>query len=66
MAIYELKLHDSTWVEEKGLNINILRVPGGWIYNQRLLNETITSVFVPFNTEFNNKKPLPTPCPSGA
>ena len=55
--IYNLKLHES--VTDNGTNV--MRVPGGWMYrrNGSLGNDT-TSVFVPFNDEFNECKPQST------
>ena len=44
--IYNLSLHEGCLVDD---DLWILRVPGGWIY-RCLENET--SVFVPFNNEF--------------
>lgn len=48
--IYTMKLHDTLNTEG---NINITRVPGGWIYNYAMRNYT---VMVPYNDEFNNVK----------
>ncbi len=54
--LYMLKLHESISLNDK---YTVLRVPGGWIYydrigkpeeNDRLL--TPTAVFVPLNNEF--------------
>ena len=51
---YELTLNEIVFIND---NLNILRVPGGWLYNQRLLNGAITTVFVPFDSEFDKNKP---------
>ena len=42
--IYGMKLHDM--IVMKGKEIEVLRVPGGWIYT---LTDLATSVFVPFD-----------------
>jgi hypothetical protein len=53
--IYKMELHEREEIKHReGLYMIIIRVPGGWIYeeyhcfNQKML----TSVFVPFNNEF--------------
>jgi hypothetical protein len=50
-SIYDLELHEAT---QPWKDFNILRVPGGWIYESisQIDGETIASVFVPFNNEF--------------
>jgi len=48
--IYAMKLHDTLNTEG---NINITRVPGGWIYNYVMRNYT---VMVPYHDEFNEAK----------
>ena len=45
--IYQLKLHESV-LDDNG---TVTRVPGGWIYHT-VGNKQLTSVFVPFNNEF--------------
>ncbi len=45
--IYSMKLHDTLNTDS---NINITRVPGGWIYNYVMRNYT---VLVPYSDEFN-------------
>lgn len=44
-SIYELKLHEVMELDD--LELDILRVPGGWLYN---------SVFVPYSNEFKNSE----------
>ena len=40
--------------------INVVRVPGGWIYETtHELSSTTTFVPIPKNLEFNNEKPNP-------
>lgn len=53
-ALYELKLHESQLFElEYGVELIIIRVPGGWIYQYpRLDAKSMWAVFVPFNNEF--------------
>jgi len=46
-TIYNLKLHEQYKLND---NINILRVPGGWIYMPYNMYEN--NVFVPFHNEF--------------
>jgi hypothetical protein len=56
---YTLKLHESYW--DKGLNMNVVRVPTGWLYHlydskkDELINP---GVFVPwaFKREFKNER----------
>lgn len=46
--LYNMKLHDKKISPE----INILRVPGGWIYTIYDCEDKISSVFVPFDNGF--------------
>jgi hypothetical protein len=60
MAIYEMDLHDEIEVDDT----RVTRVPGGWIYTFTSYddrNDTwrISSVFVPYNNEFQRKE-MPT------
>ena len=50
-TIYNIKLHESISID----TVIILRVPGGWIYDEYDDNKdiTTTSTFVPYNDEFN-------------
>ena len=51
--VYALKCHESTEVKTGPIGYFVVRVPGGWIYeNTRLDSNQMTSTFVPFNTEF--------------
>lgn len=50
--IYEMKLHDEICLD---LYTNVLRVPGGWIY-QYSTEWTGTSQFVPFSDEFQPRE----------
>lgn len=53
-ALYGLKLHESKYFEfEFGLQLQVIRVPGGWIYQYvRLDANSMWAVFIPFNNEF--------------
>lgn len=48
MNIYDLKLHEGEWVDTDEESIWVIRVPGGWKYD---------NVFVPYSTEFKPKVP---------
>ena len=49
--IYNMKLHTSIIIEiDDELELEIIRVPGGWIYYDNGLG-----VFVPFNDEFDSE-----------
>ena len=52
--MYKLKLNETTDV--KGKNIEILRVPGGWVYTSySQISDSgynISSTFVPYSEEF--------------
>lgn len=51
MHIHKLKLHEVTTTLNGSLQI--VRVPGGWIYTYHRLDEgQMNSVFVPYNQEF--------------
>lgn len=51
MHIHKLKLHEVTTALNGSLQI--VRVPGGWIYTYHRLDEgQMNSVFVPYNQEF--------------
>ena len=52
--IYSMKLHETviTTTDDIKREIEITRVPGGWIYARPALS---TSVFVPFDNEFQRK-----------
>ena len=59
--IYNMKLGDRLKVERDtkscGINIFIIKVPGGWIFSQNTtLAGELTSTFVPFNNEFQEKE----------
>jgi hypothetical protein len=45
--MYDLKLGESFYIND----IEILRVPGGWLYNH-FFDHNQTTVFVPFSNEF--------------
>ena len=47
MDIYKMKLHEKTKVN----GMRIMRVPGGWIYDE--MNNI--QLFVPFNNEFQSE-----------
>lgn len=46
--VYKMKLHENIAINTL---IQVLRVPGGWVYTIRR-NGEIGCVFVPFNNEF--------------
>jgi len=52
MNLYEMKLGENFWSSE--MNCNILRVPGGWVFQSTFENQDAysTQCFVPFNNEF--------------
>jgi hypothetical protein len=54
-TIYELELHECRKIDDY---FYICRVPGGWIYEIRGVNNT-SCIFVPYNDEFNIRKPKP-------
>ncbi len=65
--IYELKLHEMAVIETRqatdGAPVKwmVTRVPGGWIYQRNNVNVTDqTTTFVPYNSEFCVKRPIPT------
>jgi hypothetical protein len=51
--VYKMKIHDSLMVKCSKDNdvatFDVLRVPGGWIYNQYSVCDVMTSTFVPFS-----------------
>ena len=60
--IYELDLLEVTSVDlDITATLSVMRVPGGWIFTESSISgiakdtqERISSVFVPYNDEFNN------------
>jgi hypothetical protein len=57
-SIYELGLHEAIEVRGDGIDTEIRRVPGGWIYNlmtkaksNGAVNWISTPVFVPYNND---------------
>ena len=66
-VFYNMELHEITSLNDNDGTL-IRRVPGGWIYIHLTLNQTMmvdgkwseeylpTSVFVPFNKEFQKEK----------
>lgn len=60
-SLYAMQLHEIITVDG---HTEVLRVPGGWIYEIYDGGSNISQmVFVPFNNEFMGK-PEPTPRPS--
>jgi len=55
-GIYDLRLHETLYIDECG-GWNILRVAGGWIY-QYQDGERGYKIFVPFDNEFMETKPI--------
>ena len=54
--IYKLKLHESVDINDELFRGTILRVPGGWIYERDMPGySTATSVFIPFDNEFQGR-----------
>lgn len=54
--IYNLDLHERVLVDQnkKGsTSLEVLRVPGGWIYTQKHTRDHYQSTFVPFNKQSN-------------
>lgn len=51
--IYKLKMHEKIGITND--KVEILRVPGGWIYTI-WDRDMWTSIFVPFNNEFQEAK----------
>lgn len=49
-TIYNMQLHEDLWIEN--LNLNIMRVAGGWIYCYRFGRTQMNSVFIPYHKEF--------------
>jgi hypothetical protein len=55
--LHEMKLHETIVAECDDLFTVVLRVPGGWMYRSYDKSHGIlTSVFVPFDNEFQEKK----------
>lgn len=56
-SIYDLDLHEWADIRTRFTFTDVLRVPGGWIYyNKNLQDGRKTGVFVPFDNEFHPKK----------
>jgi hypothetical protein len=54
-SVYTMGLHQFKHITD---GFTVLRVPGGWIYTQyRLDSNIMTSIFVPFNNEFQKELP---------
>lgn len=52
-TIYSLKLHETLWINN--LQLSVIRVAGGWIYQDYDIREDSpvgVGTFVPFNNEF--------------
>jgi hypothetical protein len=54
--IYEMKLHEKLYFDD----FEVMRVPGGWIYYYIGFDKDF-GIFVPYNNEYDNRKPEPTP-----
>jgi hypothetical protein len=58
-TIYDLGIHESLIViSNQHTEIDVMRVPGGWIYGNLLTYhgvKTYTSTFVPFSKELVNE-----------
>lgn len=55
MKIYSLRLHEEIIINpDNGFVTRVMRVPGGWVYNQSYKGDnSSTSVFVPFYLDRN-------------
>ncbi|WP_167597676.1 hypothetical protein [Leeuwenhoekiella sp. ZYFB001] len=60
--LYDLELHEQTNIfSDKQRAVDCLRVPGGWVYitytyDPEINEQPVSSVFVPYNGEFKDKK----------
>ncbi len=52
-TIYELDLHESIEFEVNSGHLNILKVPGGWLYEKRVPGVSVSVTFVPYNKEYD-------------
>jgi len=55
--IYDLKPHETMYIG----HVNIMSVPGGWIYTESYRDDNgiaISKCFVPFDNEFSKQKPI--------
>lgn len=56
-SIYNLDLHEWLNIRTSSTSTSILRVPGGWIYYNKMFEDgKKTGVFVPFDNEFMPEK----------
>lgn len=64
-TIYDLKLHEIF----KTQDFHVMRVPGGWLYRYWDYAKDILEncpTFVPYDNEFDTRKPNATPLPSSS
>jgi len=55
--LYDMKLYDIMYPYGRNGRLEIVRVPGGWIYNQLdINNKKESSDFIPFSNEFQEQK----------
>lgn len=47
--LYSMKLHETIIINNGGVHIAIIRVPGGWVYRSGT-----DMCFVPYNNEFQS------------
>lgn len=60
--LYDMELHDQIEVQCGPINYNIVRVPGGWIYNHvRLDKSSMTTTFIEYDNEFQIRTPKTIP-----
>lgn len=52
-TIYELDLHESIEFEVNSGHLNILKVPGGWLYEKRVPGVSVSVTFVPYDDEYD-------------
>lgn len=51
--IYNIKLHETIYIEQSNFVGSIMRVAGGWIYERDIPDyRHSTATFVPFDNEF--------------
>ena len=56
--IDKIKFYEMGFLEEIHCdNFKVIRVPGGWIFTGRTQSNVISSVFVPYDNEFDNREP---------
>lgn len=54
--LYKMDLHDQLHTSIDGKAVEILRVPGGWLYSSYAYGQSYQETFVPFDNEFMEEK----------